>query len=76
MLCVMEHCTDKLLPLSLGVAKRFIYIFFRFDFSFNCAPDIMIKRAAYWGIRRPDIRGDVVEEIVCQSWLGFLVCVA
>ena len=52
----------KMLLLSL-LFHRFIGL------AFNCAARIIIKGIAIWGLRRPDVRVDVVAEIFCQPTL-------
>ena len=42
--------------------------------SLNSA--IVTQRTAIWGVKRPDVRGDVPAEIIAQPTLGYPACVA
>ena len=55
---------------SHGVAWIFI------DLSLNHMTHIIINGIAIWGVRQPDVRNDVVEEILIQPRLGSPACVA
>ena len=64
------------MPLSLLLVHLWCCMEVFFSLSPNHALHIIINGTAIWGVRQPDVRGDVVGEIFSQPTLGSPACVA